>query len=600
MIQVYKTVLWLLEPAERRRLFVLMGLVTIGSLIEATSIASILPLLSVLADPGIIERRAVLSTAYELSGAASIRQFQIYLAMAVFAFVLLGIAVKMLNLYAIARFSKMRGFTLSSRLLQGYLHQPYHWFLNRHSSDLGKSLLSEVNILVGSIIMPSINLIASLALVVFLVGLLLMAEPVVALVAALVLAVSYGAIYLGVRTALHALGQKRMMANRERFFITQEATGGIKDVKLLGLEDTYVRRFNDPARKMASYQATTTILKTAPRHLLEVVSFGGILTIILVMLFTSAGSLEAVIPTLGTIAFASLRLLPALQRTFSAFASMQSGKAALDELVADFKEIEKNRENRFTGPPPPRLPLRESLVLDDIHYAYPEAEGAALRGISLEIDALTTVGLVGGTGAGKTTTVDLLLGLLRPERGTILVDGVPVTRERQRAWQRSVGYVPQHIFLTADTIAANIAFGVPKDKIDMAAVEKAARQAALHDFVMEELPEGYETEVGERGVRLSGGQRQRVGIARALYTNPDVLVMDEATSALDNVTEHAIMEAVYNVGGQKTVILIAHRLSTVKKCDKIFMLEQGRVTASGTFGELVERNRSFAEMAQYA
>ena len=232
-----------------------------------------------------------------------------------------------------------------------------------------------------------------------------------------------------------------------------------------------------------------------------------------------------------------------------------------------------------------------------MHYAYPQAERPAVQGMSLAIPARSTVGIVGGTGAGKTTTVDIMLGLLMPDRGTLSVDGIPISHENLRAWQRSIGYVPQQIFLADDTVAANIAFGRAAADIDQAAVERAARIAELHDFVMRELPDGYATKVGERGVRLSGGQRQRIGIARALYHDPDVLILDEATSALDNLTERAVMDAVHNLGHAKTIVMIAHRLSTVRECDTIFMLEGGRVVAEGSYDELIASNRQFRALA---
>ena len=232
-----------------------------------------------------------------------------------------------------------------------------------------------------------------------------------------------------------------------------------------------------------------------------------------------------------------------------------------------------------------------------MHFSYPLAERKALQGLSLTIPARTTVGIVGGTGAGKTTAVDLMLGLLDMQEGTLAVDGVPITPRNVRAWQDTIGYVPQHIFLTDDTVASNVAFGLPPDQIDHAAVERAARIAELHGFVTEELPQGYDTVVGERGIRLSGGQRQRIGIARALYHDPDVLIMDEATSALDNLTERAVMDAVHNLGHAKTIILIAHRLTTVQACDTIFMLEHGQLVAQGSYNELLDTSRKFRAMA---
>jgi ATP-binding cassette, subfamily B, bacterial PglK len=236
----------------------------------------------------------------------------------------------------------------------------------------------------------------------------------------------------------------------------------------------------------------------------------------------------------------------------------------------------------------------------EVHYRYPGASRPALQNVSFDVEACTTVGIVGATGSGKTTLVDIVLGLLRPESGVIRVDGEVLEDQSVRHWQRSLGYVPQQIFLSDDSIAANIAFGLGGKDIDMAAVERAAKVANLHDFVVNELPEGYQTTVGERGVRLSGGQRQRIGIARALYRDPDLLIMDEATSALDNVTERAVMEAVHNLGRQKTIILIAHRLSTVRNCDRIFLLEHSELIASGTYDELVAQNARFRAMAESA
>jgi ABC-type multidrug transport system fused ATPase/permease subunit len=313
-------------------------------------------------------------------------------------------------------------------------------------------------------------------------------------------------------------------------------------------------------------------------------------------LFTGDGTLGGVLPVLGLYAFAGIRLFPAFQQIYSSMTAMRFSRPILDKLVDD---MQRNRANAETPARSAAVPLRlaERLELEGMRYAYPKSERGALNGLDLAIDARTTVGIVGGTGAGKTTTVDVILGLLAPQAGELRVDGVPVTEANRRGWQNAIGYVPQAIFLTDDSVAANIAFGLPADEIDHAAVERAAKIAELHAFVMDELPEGYATQVGERGVRLSGGQRQRIGIARALYHDPDVLILDEATSALDNLTEKAVMDAVHNLGHAKTIILIAHRLSTVRDCDMIFMLERGRVVAQGSYDELLESSQKFRAMA---
>jgi ABC-type multidrug transport system fused ATPase/permease subunit len=322
------------------------------------------------------------------------------------------------------------------------------------------------------------------------------------------------------------------------------------------------------------------------------------IAMVMVLLLRADGDLAAVLPTIGVFAFGTMRLMPAMQQVYGAFTNLRTGQRVLDDLHAEYTTAlaELNARPR-SAPGGARLPLREILELDDLSFAYPKAERPALRGVTLRIPAHSTVGIVGGTGAGKTTLIDLILGLLIPDSGEIRVDGRRLDRDTLRLWQQSLGYVPQSIYLVDDSVRANIAFGVPPGQIDDAAVERAARLAALHDFVTNELPEGYATVVGERGVRLSGGQRQRIGIARALYHEPDLLVFDEATSALDNITERVVMEAVNSMQGARTIILIAHRLSTVRNCDVIHLMEHGSVAASGTYDELVARNETFRRMA---
>jgi ABC-type multidrug transport system fused ATPase/permease subunit len=285
--------------------------------------------------------------------------------------------------------------------------------------------------------------------------------------------------------------------------------------------------------------------------------------------------------------------MPALQQTYSALTQLRYVTAALDDLHADLTSLKP--AGKLTSDQP--LPLKEEIRLDSMSYTYPNAAQPSLKGMSLRIKANTTVGLVGSTGCGKTTTVDVILGLLDPQEGSLLVDGQVIDDHNRRAWQRSLGYVPQQIYLADDTVAANIALGMDPKDISLEAVERAAKIANLHEFVVQDLSEGYQTTIGERGVRLSGGQRQRIGIARALYHNPQVLILDEATSALDNLTEQAVMEAVHNLGKEITIILIAHRLSTVKECDTIFLLDKGELKAQGSFDELMQTSEPFRAMA---
>ena len=379
-----------------------------------------------------------------------------------------------------------------------------------------------------------------------------------------------------------------------------EAFGGIKQVKLRGSEDSFLGQFDPPSKRYARLQGSYRVVRKSPRYVLEAVAFGGII-LIAIYLIAVQESIQQVIPMLGLYAFAGYRLMPALQKAFSGIASARFNSAALKALHRDLRQRaeEKTAPAERRDPPGAPLTLDDRLVLDGVTFTYPEADEPAIQDLSLHVPSHTTVGFVGKTGSGKTTAVDLILGLLRPQAGTIAVDGTPLRDDTitiQR-WQRNIGYVPQQTFLADDTIARNIAFGVPPDEIDRAAVRDAARRAHIHDFVTQELPDGWETIVGERGVKLSGGQRQRVSIARALYHRPSVLVFDEATSALDQATEASVMEAIYELDDNHTILVIAHRLSTVEKADNIIMLEQGRKVGEGTYDQLAHEHAKFREMA---
>ena len=598
MIDVYRKLFDLLDARARRRFVILAGIMVAVSLSELIGVSSVLLLLGVLADPGRIESAAVLAATRDALGLSDPFAFQVALAGGVIVVVALGLVVKAGGIYAILRFSQSCGASISCRMLDAYLRFPYDWFLNRNTADLANNVLSETDRMAGQVLEPALRLLGNVLLAVTIVGFLLSVDPVVALSAAGVVGGLYMAVFAALRPALTRFGARTVQANRERFRIASEASGGLKELKLLGLEETYGRRFVRPARQRAYYIAMSKAMGELPRYALEAVAFAAMIGVVLVLLLRNDGDLTGAIPVLGTFGFAAMRLLPVLQQIYHTFATIRTGRPVLDAIHADYTEaVAQAARQPLPAAPETRLPLCDRLDLEDLHYSYPAADRAALRGVSLSVPVRGTIGLVGGTGAGKTTLVDLMLGLLEPAQGTIRVDGRPLDRETMRAWQQNIGYVPQTIYLTDATVAENIAFGVPADRIDMAAVESAARIAALHDFVASDLPEGYATFVGERGVRLSGGQRQRIGIARALYHDPALLIMDEATSALDTLTERLVMDAVQRIRKDKTVVLIAHRLSTVRQCDRIYLLEHGRVADSGSFDDLVASSATFREMA---
>ena len=588
-----KKILSLLTLRERKHAFLLMVMVLIMALLDTIGVASILPFMSVISNPSLIETNFILNTMFQASSIFGIKnnqEFLFALGFGVFIILVVSIAFKALTTYAQVRFIEMRNYNISKRLITGYLHQPYNWFLNRHSADLGKTILSEVNQVVRTSIKALIDLIAKSMVTILLIVLLIIANPKLALIVGFTIIGAYGLFFYFIRNYLNQIGVIRLKNNEFRFLAISEAFGAAKEVKVGGLEQAYIKRYTDPAKIFALKNAAASVITTLPRFFFEIIAFGGIILMILYIM-KQTGNFSDALPIISLYVFAGYRLMPAIQQIYTSFTSLALGGPSLDKLHEDIKNLKPLNVNLNQD----ILPFNKNITLKNIYYSYPNASRTALKDISLSIPAKSSVGLVGTTGSGKTTTVDIILGLLESQKGALEVDGKIITTQNSRSWQRSIGYVPQHIYLSDDTVENNIAFGVDHKDIDQKAVEKASKIANLHEFISDELPNQYQTTIGERGVRLSGGQRQRIGIARALYHNPQVLILDEATSALDNQTEKAIMDAVNNLSKGKdiTIIIIAHRLSTVKKCDQIFLLEKGQLKNQGTFEELIKVNENF-------
>lgn len=590
-----KKLLDLLSSTERQRAGVLVSMMLVMALLDTLGVASILPFIAVLTNPTLVQTNPTLSWAYHFSanfGLISIQKFLFLLGLLVFLLLIFSLTFKALTTYVQTRFALMREYSIGKRLVEGYLHQPYSWFLNRHSADLGKNILSEVSSVIYGGMIPLMTLLAQSVVTIAMLGLLLLVDPILAVTVGLVLGIAYAGL-LGLTSGwLNTLGKVRIQANQERYTVVSEAFGAVKEVKAGGLESIFIERFAKPAETYAKGQATAQAIAQVPRFALEAIAFGGMLLVIL-YLMDHSGSFAAALPMIALYAFAGYRLMPALQQIYGAVTQLKFAGPALNALHTDLMGLNPVKPNQKVLMP---MPLNKCIELNSIVYRYPNSNKPALSGINLSIPARSTVGLVGSTGSGKTTTVDLILGLLEPQKGTLCIDGKVVNASNRRQWQKSIGYVPQHIYLADDTVSANIAFGITPEMVDQQAVERAAKIANLHDFVIQNMPQGYSTMVGERGVRLSGGQRQRIGIARALYHNPSVLVLDEATSALDNITEQAVMDAVNNLGHNITIILIAHRLTTVRQCDQIYLLDKGELKAKGSFEELVTHNNTFQKM----
>ena len=591
-MQNFKNLLFLLTSQERKSAGLLLIMMLIMAVLDTIGIASILPFVAVLSNPSLIESNIILNTMFQASSIFEVenkQQFLFALGVLVFVLLIISITFKAFTSYLQVRFVQMREYSIGKRLIEGYLNQPYAWFLNRHSADLGKTILTEVGTISGGAMKPALELIAKSLIVIAIISLLIITNPNIALITGFFLGGAYMLIFYLARKYINELGSNRLENNRLRFTAVSEAFGAAKEIKIGGLEKIYIKSFSNSAEVFARSQATTQLISQLPRFILEIIAFGGILLIILYIMSTT-GNFNNALPIVSLYVFAGYRLLPAVQEIYASVTSLTFASPTLVKLTEDIKSLKSFYNNQDQD----ILKLNDKITLKNIYYNYPNTSRIALKNISLNIPVKSTVGLVGATGSGKTTTVDIILGLLEAQKGTLEVDGKVITRQNSRAWQRSIGYVPQHIYLSDNTVTANIAFGVELKDINQDSVERAAKIANLHDFVVDELPNQYQTTIGERGVRLSGGQRQRIGIARALYHKPHLLILDEATSALDNETERVVMDAVNNLDKDITIILIAHRLNTVKNCDIVLKLDKGQLIEQGSFDKIINSKKNIS------
>ena len=574
-MQILKKLLFLLGPNERKQAGLLLMMIIFMALLDTIGVASILPFVAVLTNPNLIETNSTLNFMFQISnifGVENNQQFLFTLGVLVFFTLIISLSFKAITTYMLAKFVKMNEFNIGKRLIETYLHQPYSWFLNRNSADLGKTILSETQQIIAGGITPLMELIAKGMVVIALTTLLVVADPKLAIIVFFLLAGTYAIIFYFVRNYLNKAGKKRLINNQLRFTVVSEAFDAIKEVKAGGFEKNFIKLFSNSAKIFAQVQASSQIIAQLPRFILEIIAFGGILLIILYIM-SQTGGLDTALPFISLYVFAGYRLLPALQQCYIAFTSLTFISPSLDKLTNDLKNIKTFDDipNQQT------LIFKKNITLNNVCYSYPDSSRTALNNINLSVPIKSKIGLVGVTGSGKTTIVDLILGLLEAQKGTLEVDGTIITKHNVRSWQRLIGYVPQQIYISDDTVAANIAFCIEPKEIDHEAVQKSAKIANIHNFVIDELPKQYQTTIGDRGIRLSGGQRQRIGLARALYHNPEVIILDEATSALDNQTEKTIMDAVNNLSKNITIIQISHRLNTLKNCDVIFKLEKGHL-----------------------
>ncbi len=564
------------------------------SVFDVVGIASIMPFMSVVINPELIENNDKLFWFYSRLQFNKKEDFLIFLGLLTFVLLISSLCCRGIVVYLQSRLSFSLEHTLSKRLINNYLQKSYNWSLNQNSGDLSKTVLSDINTIISGAVMPLLSLISQGVVTIGLAGLLFYVDFKLALSSFFVLFFTYFFIFNVASSFLSRLGKETLKLNSQRFKIVSEIFGAFKEIRVLRLEDIYLKKFIKPSELYVKHKASAQIVSQIPRYAIEALAFGGAILLVLILL-KQGNSLITILPSIALYILAGYRLIPSIQTLYYSFTKLAFTSPIINHLFSNL--ISSNTEKKIILLDKNLLNFEKEVKLENIKFSYPASLKTTIENVSLKIPVNKITGIVGATGSGKSTVIEILLGLLEPEEGIVYVDGIAINSKNINQWKNLIGYVPQQIYLADDSVSSNIAFGCDPMDIDHAALKNASIIANIHEFIIKELPKGYDSLIGERGVLLSGGQRQRIGIARALYRNPKLLILDEATSSLDNLTEKSVMEAISNLAQKVTIVIVAHRLSTVQKCDNIYFFEKGRIRAQGNYEKLVQVDNIFRNMS---
>ena len=571
-----RRVLFLARPYGRAKLFFIFSLSLAQALFQVIGVTSIFPFLAIASDPDRIRRSHFGTRFLSVFPPMDNRQLLLVAGIIAVAGLLLSNAVNLLAEYARTRYTQSFGHWLRVRLLRQIASQPYIYFLQRNSGDLLKKIVGDVSNYTTGVLLPLLETVARGLTAELLLTTLFWVQPLIALSAAIVLGGYYVIVFRLLSRKRREVDDNLRISIGGFFREAHQMLGGIKPVKVHRAEEHFLARFARHSAIVAQMGARVPIFGNSARYLVEPLAFGGLVVAVL-LLAAKGRDFSDILPNLGVMAVAGYRLLPSLQLLYSQLTQVSSMRHAVDEVYDEFAAAETDRvlapvatNDAMTSAKP--FAWNDAITLREVSFHYPRAARAALDSVSLTIPKNSSLGVIGPTGSGKSTLVDLLLGLYEPTRGEVLIDGRPLTPALVPSWQAAIGYVPQDIFLIDDSIARNIAFGVPDNEIDRVCLQEACSTAQILDFIETEAPNGFDTYVGERGIRLSGGQRQRIGLARALYHGPSLLILDEATSALDMATEARLLDALRSLAGKLTMVVAAHRLSAVTGCDQLINL----------------------------
>jgi len=588
--------LYLIGKPERVKFLVILFLMLINSLLEMAGVGSITVFIIALSNPDMIMNNAWARPVVAKLDISDPRSLMIWGSIFLIALFVVKNVFFALLVYIKNRVTYSEQIRLGNRLFKAYMKAGYTFFLSRNSSELLRNVNSETGLIVSGVIVPFMQIMMDILVLLMIVALLLKVQPVISLLSFAVLGtVSF--LFVRITNAKNKSYGKEVQHHRHKMNkIVMEGISGIKEVKVLGREINFMKQYNFSAVRSAAAFRYKQLIGQLPKPFMETVAVTGMLMIAL-MFVLMGEEVSMLIPVLTLFGAATVKLLPIFKTVVSSYTDIRYNIYAIDPVYDDLKLLEKdaqkrNEKEKKAGREP--YPFASKIVFENVSFRYPQGTAEAIQDIHLEIPKGAVIGLVGPSGAGKTTIADIILGLLKPHRGKVMADRQDIFEDVRR-WQMNVGYIPQFIHLNDDTIRRNIAFGLMDEDIDDNKINQSLKAAQL-DSLIREIPKGLDTIVGERGIRFSGGQRQRIGIARALYNNPQVLIMDEATSALDNITEKSVIESIEILRGDRTIIMIAHRLTTVRNCDTIYLVDEGRIMEKGSYDSLMKTSSEFRKM----
>ena len=598
MLRVIKQLFAVLTPAQRKSYYFLQFLVILMAIMEIVGVASIVPFMALVGDMDQLNQDSIFGKAYIASGINTEFKFVLMLGISVLMLLIIASTVSIFTIWRLTKCAHKTGAELGDRLYSYYLKKDWLFHASGNSSNLIKKIATEIPRTTQGIIVQLMQMNAKIVLAIFVIITVFFYDPKVALSGFLVFSLSYILLFSIVKIRLQNNGKILSEVYQSRFGLMNEGFGGIKDILLLGRDLDFIYRFKETGRKMAYSLGNNAALAQAPRYFIELVAFGSIILLVIYLFVSHNGDLGMILPSLTVYAVASVKILPAFQQIYSSIADIRANIAAFESIQPDLVDSMKIEEFKITSEKKILSP-KNKISIENVSFNYDKKEEFALNELNMEIPVKNVIGIVGSSGSGKSTLIDIFLGLIKPKKGHLKVDDTVIDDHNKRSWQNNICFVAQSIFLSDSSIAENVAFGIPKDKIDTERVLKSLELAHLLELV-EGFKDGIYTQVGERGVQLSGGQRQRIGIARSLYHGAEILIFDEATSSLDGITEKMIMQAIHEFSGEKTIILIAHRLKTVEKCDQIFFMDKGSIVDQGTYIDLFEKNKLFRNMADHA